>query len=992
MVRQQRSGRFGQALVQEQQEEEVTPELISQEPRQPEGRFGRSLFQTRALRQRAVQIKGIRDEAIQQANELEDSFFSQRITIAQAEEEFAKIDPRVRQFIKTTPERRRQMARKVLEDINQTIASNESAIMNLRQRGGEQADLDILERQQVIEELNQLRSEAEQGAFTFEDLIRVAEAKAQARRSRAESRQNRTQQLISQGVSPSVASFLSSSSVQGFKARRELKNLEGKTTITEKEAQSLSPQVRSLLGVGEKDFQQLSSNNEETEKSFNFNIVRPSLDMEQEIKRDRTFQDDLKFLFSDLSKPFAESFKFFKDESKKIFEDIKDRNRGTSSTSQKEIFNKIKSQAEKQSEKLGSFEIKIKEFFFPPFKDIREDKERTQTKLDIQFNQLELNLNSFQKQFADKELTPSEFNLAKVEALNIKKSSEFLERQTQAERDRLKRQEIRLESSGLTFFGSAVGSFVATPITLSKLGIDLAVSPIKTTKQIISGVIELPKTFAEKPFQTSGELVGSFASQRALARILKGSNFSSFESQLNKRNLPKKIDSRIEISRQKDLASVVGDETFKNLLRKNMDLQKEFVLRGLQKSVKEKLDLEPKLQVTSIEGKKIISLNQPNFNFPKLKELDFKLDKAIRELESRRRTLKVIDEGRLNIKFKDKDLLKEMDIKLGRSLPSKDSNLRVLNIGRLTKKGRKESSKQFKLSFKEAQIKDILLSNQLRFKEFVKFAKRELELREMAKIKVTTTSGKPFVSVRTFGLSKQEKLLMNSMDKKTIIVMKEPKIEKDFLPKTSGNGMVLLMKEQEMIKPIQLNIPITKQKTISQKQITIKLSKSLFKKSSSSVPLLNLKTSAIPLFKERSLSGLSFKKSQSLSFKKSLKFKFASAKIPAFKFPTLKAQRFNSAIRGRKSLKSEFKFSFKPIKIPRMDREFQATSRKRKRKGRSDLALVEGFTARALRLPALRIKEKDIGKALARQQNIGAIRLRPIIIKDFNIRKRRKRR
>lgn len=263
MVRQIRTGRFGQAIaIQNQQPEEITPDTIRDEPRIPEGRFGRSLKVTEGLRERARQISNIRGEAISEAQRLEEQFFSQRITISQAEEEYNKIDPRVRQFIKTTPEARRQMARKVLGDIDTTIASNESAIIRLSQRGGSEAELEILERQQTIQELNQLRDKAEGGAFTFEDLLTVAEAKARNRRLRAENRQSfemslksapsqiqtseirystrpkTTDELVSEGVPRDIAGKLSS-----------------QQPISLEEFYRLPKNIRQQSGLSRKDFE-----------------------------------------------------------------------------------------------------------------------------------------------------------------------------------------------------------------------------------------------------------------------------------------------------------------------------------------------------------------------------------------------------------------------------------------------------------------------------------------------------------------------------------------------------------------------------------------------------------------------------------------------------------------------------------------------------------------------------------------------------------------
>lgn len=268
MVRQFRTGKYGQAIaVQQPQEEEVTPEAIRDEPRIPEGRFGRGLKVTEGLRERARQISNIRNEAIAEAQRLEDEFFSQRITTAQAEQEYANVDPRVRQFIKTTPQVRRQMALKVLSDINTVIASNESAIINLQQRGGSEAEFEILEKQQTIYELTQLRDEAESGAFTFQDLISVAEAKARSRRKNVEQRtrirtvnaqsftpqmlsQTRaktTEELVAEGIPLDIASQITSGQPIDLEEFYRLpKNIREQTGLSRKDFESESLDVRQV--------------------------------------------------------------------------------------------------------------------------------------------------------------------------------------------------------------------------------------------------------------------------------------------------------------------------------------------------------------------------------------------------------------------------------------------------------------------------------------------------------------------------------------------------------------------------------------------------------------------------------------------------------------------------------------------------------------------------------------------------------------------------
>lgn len=80
-------------------------------------------------------------------------------------------------------------------------------------------------------------------------------------------------------------------------------------------------------------------------------------------------------------------------------------------------------------------------------------------------------------------------------------------------------------------------------------------------------------------------------------------------------------------------------------------------------------------------------------------------------------------------------------------------------------------------------------------------------------------------------------------------------------------------------------------------------------------------------------------------------------------------------------------------KTPLLGAEFKVKPRKkkRKRKGREDLFIAEGFTARALKLPPIKIPRSKLREAALRTPTLG-IRRRPIIINSPTRKRRKKRR
>lgn len=252
------NGRFGQRAI--FSESEITPETIINEPEIPARRFGFSVERAKAQQQRAIGVRGFRQEVINEAQKLENEFFSQKITIQESEQAFVQVDPFVKQFIKTTPEVRRQRAIQTTNEVKRLIIEAQQKAQELRQRqislSGEQAadlDYNILERETFASGLQQVLSNAEQGAFNLNDLIGFAGQKASGEVERLRNirsvKTESEERLISGGLT-----------------RAEARQVITEEKISSVLAQKLTPQLRRSLGIEEERQKAISPNLQQIEK------------------------------------------------------------------------------------------------------------------------------------------------------------------------------------------------------------------------------------------------------------------------------------------------------------------------------------------------------------------------------------------------------------------------------------------------------------------------------------------------------------------------------------------------------------------------------------------------------------------------------------------------------------------------------------------------------------------------------------------------------
>lgn len=229
--------RFGQRQVQKESDE-VRAEEIREQPQIPSGRFGRGLAQTEALQQRAFDLRRIRQEAIQEANRLESTFFGKNITIEQSQEAYEQVDPLVRQFIKTTPTVRRGIARETSQKIDSQIAQEKADIQRLRSEGKRLDDPQIQRKKFLIEELQGLKDEAATGAFRFGELLSSARERSSSLAQRGEQRGQFVEKLRTGGLT-----------------QAEAQNVLLTSKITTSQAQRLSPETRKAVGIDERRLQ-----------------------------------------------------------------------------------------------------------------------------------------------------------------------------------------------------------------------------------------------------------------------------------------------------------------------------------------------------------------------------------------------------------------------------------------------------------------------------------------------------------------------------------------------------------------------------------------------------------------------------------------------------------------------------------------------------------------------------------------------------------------
>lgn len=1013
MVRQSRTGRFGQALaLQNSQDEEVTPELIREEPRVPEGRFGSGLKRTEALRERAKQLSSIRGEAISEANRLEELFFGQRITTAQAEEEYNKVDPRIRQFIKTTPQVRRQMALKVLSDIDTAIASNESAIINQQQRGGSEAELDILERQQIIQELNQLRDEAESGAFTFEDLIRVAEAKGRARRSRAEQRE-----VIETRLRNAPAQFQQSVTVSETRPkttdelvadgipRQVAEKISSGQPITLEEFYLLPKNIREQSGLTREDF----FNGTESENISALQRLRNRID---QATKTGTFRERLIFGRDRFGRPSPLSYPSFIEAGA---EDIGNYLGDKAVILKHSSFMKeIESFGKSQSYSLGLGKSRVKTL------SDEEIKKSVAFSFDVATLPTTLRTVSFSLDVAGRlvagdkpvlKLTPAEREVSALEiagasAIPVIKGVKYLREGVIIKEGKFKpfiTAETEIENLGSLTASVDIGKFTVAGIKEANVGFVAPRGDVIFRRFIRVGGEDLSK--ASLP-----ELQLTFPRGREIKldkqiKVLLGTeNFPTKNGKvLSSLRGGKGVGYSISREVESKLTNVkIG--TFSGQLDEDIKLLKQVNPKKLSK-------IDEKLFKEAVSGK-VFSDKAQFFKGSTLTKDLYKLT---------RRDLKLISAGKRRIR--------KGDLILDYTIPSKRTTLR----GRLAGVQQSEINMEGLINPKVPQLKEFeVLKEDIAFadityprvprtigkysfrrfpqlKEFKGYnLKRDIDIapRRVDTLKgityrtrfdIPSVAKSDFQFFRTRGTKKtpfsftfpKQNQLQNVIQKFDI-----PKLESgsNAVPIQAMKGALGLRVAKEFKSSRLSNAQIQKQfgsqsslegarqtarvysalpERQSTQQVT-KLSSRLFPKLQTK-QLTDLSTKTLT----KQLPRLSTKQVQKLTTKLVTKLtpkeitKSITVPIP-IRIPTPR--------RTKRFVPIAFNFKQKPFRIPRQ----------RRARRRSDLALVESFTARELKLRPQIIRAKDIGKALARQQNIALPSLRTIVLPD-RVRRRRKR-
>jgi len=132
----------------------------------------------------------------------------------------------------------------------------------------------------------------------------------------------------------------------------------------------------------------------------------------------------------------------------------------------------------------------------------------------------------FNKEFKDV-TTQKELVKYEKERLELEKKQSILKRQESAVSSRgsfIERREEQLniekERAPTTLVAAALTGLVLFPITTAKLGVGLVTVPVKTIKGEVTAIKQLPKSFAQRPLTTAGELIGNIAGAVITGRIV----------------------------------------------------------------------------------------------------------------------------------------------------------------------------------------------------------------------------------------------------------------------------------------------------------------------------------------------------------------------------------------------------------------------------------------------------------------------------------------
>lgn len=450
-----------------------------------------------------------------------------------------------------------------------------------------------------------------------------------------------------------------------------------------------------------------------------------------------------------------------------IIKNIKEGVKGTAPPEQQEFFKRTQETITKIQEGLEKARVRTTEFVDPSIRDIREAEER--------------------------------YGVESPRAITLRE---------------------RRKNTPIAFFGSAVAGFATTPITTAQFGIDVVSSPIRTARQTVSSVRALPSQFAKDPFSTTGFIAGQAAGQTLIFRLARSAvrELRKPEPEIFSRGSRAQ---RIERTTIKDLQNKVEAEirargTIASRTQAQ-NLAKEAILRKLRTEVRKEIKARP-VEVISLKGKEVIS-TKTRFTKPRLVQLEGKLTEGISYYEKLRQPIRVLSVKEAKSALTNEQIIKAIEKKIPETKAEGivKAQLRVTKLGKQTP----ITTSEFGRAFAEKSRGQRLQGLSERFKETKTEFLRATEQAEKSSLSVVSPTGKPFVSVGTFGLSQAEKALQAKIisaksvlsDTSTILTGKQAL--QNFLeaPLSTKPALVYFPTFQTRQRPVQETIlvpPVTK--------------------------------------------------------------------------------------------------------------------------------------------------------------------------------------
>ena len=327
-----------------------------------------------------------------------------------------------------------------------------------------------------------------------------------------------------------------------------------------------------------------------------------------------------------------------------------------------------------------------------------------------------------------------------------------------------------------------------------------------------------------------------------------------------------------------DLERISKENIYRQNLNLDLNLKKEILLKDLQNKLNAKLLEEPKLKIVSIDNKPLISINQSNVDYKAIRSLSNRVDEAIKYYEEIRKPLRVLDVKEPKSSINQNELIKDLQDKISSNV--KDSltkpDLSILDIGKLTKVGNKYNTKDFIRSFDESQLIDKKESIKVRLKEFVDFAKKEIELRKSSQIKIIPEGNKEFISLGSYGFGIVEKELIKGIENSQKFKVESVKPDIKFESPTINGNNILIMKDQqqELVKLDYVKLSnINASESIKQEALSITKLRLAFR----SAYNLNNKSIGSSQYADISLSGFEYGYSLSNKYDESQGYIYAKA-------------------------------------------------------------------------------------------------------------------